>query len=662
MGQRETAAASEAADYEVGKEPYRLEMLDYTLDNIYGQVGLTAVERKLERLPLFKRLHNISQLGLVNWIYPCALHTRYVHSIGVMHTAGEMARRINANMGYAFFDDSDIQIIRLAGMLHDIGHYPMSHNVEQAYKDVYDSLTRKKQHEETAMEKFGKYTNCPEYLVPGAKLPWLEENVPKDGQESLVEIKKDVGLKAEESSALRSGGSEYFHHENVGRSLIRADKSIRRIVRDYFVLMGPKGSAVLNPKFAPLGKNGKPRKSISAREVEKITDILLEAIGEMVRGNYTYHSETVYPWLGRYSAMIQLIHSELDADNLDYLLRDATFSGTSYGTMDMSQLLNCLTVAELQDTSLGVKGETRYIVGVQARGLGCVEQFLLNKFLAYTQMILSKYVSILEAMLLRAEVDYIIPQDNNEYTWKRLKRMVSLQIKNDSEETVIPRDGQDTPVAYVKFSDHYIQQKIYELGNNSNVLREPLDVIISRLRNLSAFDLCTQDGESECLCTGFSDKEIFDIVSKSPVYTRFQLLCERLEAEWNQDPQKDWDTDRKKKWDSAKKELFAFRFEHYALTKQEPLKQFLDKPTFQSKDETVDPVRAFQLNYYRLGDGIPILSRKEYTYSGSVALDQAAAELPPLSVDCPQSCLHKLWDMQYVSLREYNIVEFEDIV
>ena len=110
--------------YRVGdeSEKYKLSIADHILDNIYGQIGLTDVEKTIERLPIFKRLHDISQLGLVNWVFPCALHTRYTHSVGVMHIAGEMAQHININMDEEFFDDSDIQIIRLAGMLHDIGH------------------------------------------------------------------------------------------------------------------------------------------------------------------------------------------------------------------------------------------------------------------------------------------------------------------------------------------------------------------------------------------------------------------------------------------------------------------------------------------------------------------------------------------------------------
>lgn len=108
---------------------YRIVPINRILDNVHGLIGLTAVEDGLERLPIFKRLHSISQLGLSNRIFPCALHTRYTHSLGVMYVADQMAISLS-------FDDDERQLIRLAGMLHDIGHYPLSHDVESSYMDL----------------------------------------------------------------------------------------------------------------------------------------------------------------------------------------------------------------------------------------------------------------------------------------------------------------------------------------------------------------------------------------------------------------------------------------------------------------------------------------------------------------------------------------------
>lgn len=209
--------------YKAGIEMYRIAICDHILDNIYGQIGLTEVERKLERLPIFKRLHNISQLGLVNLIFPCALHTRYTHSIGVMHVAGEMAQRINSNMQYDFFDDSDIQIIRLAGMLHDIGHYPMSHNVEAAYRDSQELDTYNTEYVSSHLDF---YTNCPSFLNPNSKKRRDKETNSGDSK-----------LKAAEKFAYSISGSDGFHHENIGCTIISNNQEIHNVVRDYFVLL-----------------------------------------------------------------------------------------------------------------------------------------------------------------------------------------------------------------------------------------------------------------------------------------------------------------------------------------------------------------------------------------------------------------------------------------
>ena len=367
--------------YAVAKagEAYHLRICDHILDNIYGQIGITEVEKQIERLAIFKRLHSVSQLGLVNWIFPCALHTRYTHSVGVMHVAGQMAEHINQNVweslgGKNFFDDCDIQIIRLSGLLHDIGHYPMSHNVEQAYCDAYKEIDYE---QSGVLEHLKHYVNCPDFLHPEPER--IEKTT--SGDKDFFE---------------KYSGSKWPHHESAGQEIITHNKEIASAIKWSFVLLpSADGSKwVLNSKFST-GQD-----TYSDESVNQIVKDIVCMIGDIVVGNYG--KSTFYPWHDKYSAMVQLIHSDLDADNLDYLLRDATFSGTSYGVMDMGILLNSLTVAKLQWSGDFLE-EERYLVGIRKKGLGCVEQFLLNKFLAYTQMIFSKYASVLEAMLLRVE-------------------------------------------------------------------------------------------------------------------------------------------------------------------------------------------------------------------------------------------------------------------
>ncbi len=81
-----------------------------------------------EELPIFEsphvqRLRRIHQLGHSHYVYPAATHTRFEHSIGVMHLAGKMADSLGLNR-------DEKQAYRLGGLLHDIGHPPYSHSLE----------------------------------------------------------------------------------------------------------------------------------------------------------------------------------------------------------------------------------------------------------------------------------------------------------------------------------------------------------------------------------------------------------------------------------------------------------------------------------------------------------------------------------------------------
>ena len=74
-------------------------------------------------------MHNIKQLSHAYLVYPSAIHTRYEHSIGVVH----LANRVSDQLG---FTNEQKEIIRLAGLLHDIGHGPFSHLFEPVLENV----------------------------------------------------------------------------------------------------------------------------------------------------------------------------------------------------------------------------------------------------------------------------------------------------------------------------------------------------------------------------------------------------------------------------------------------------------------------------------------------------------------------------------------------
>lgn len=105
-------------------------------DPLYGYVGLSEVEADVVSSPIFQRLHNVRQLGLVHLVFPSASYSRFSHSVGACHNAGRIIDAIRENSTVKI-PDSRKQLYRLAALLHDIGHYPLSHATEHAVMSHY---------------------------------------------------------------------------------------------------------------------------------------------------------------------------------------------------------------------------------------------------------------------------------------------------------------------------------------------------------------------------------------------------------------------------------------------------------------------------------------------------------------------------------------------
>lgn len=649
MGSNSDSAVTSAKFMKIASQHYKLQMTDHILDTVYGHIGITQVEKELERCSIFKRLHNISQLGLVNWIFPCAVHTRYVHSIGVMHMAYEMGVHININCtnngdAEPFFTDDDLQIIRLTGMLHDIGHYPLSHNVEAAYKE---GLEEKQNERKTVLECQKELVGCPDYLAT-------------TGSEFFKDIDPETIAKRESDKYLEDfSGSKGYHHEKIGADIIVHNKELRDIIRDNFVTMKEGDDVCLNPFFASESGDG-------SEDPNQITERLMRMIAEMVTGNYEYCAASIasteesngarrglYLFEAKYSAMIQLIHSEMDADNLDYLLRDATFSGTSYGLMDVGVLLNSLTVSKINMKDDAGEGDaTRYLIGVLPKGIGCVEQFLTNKYMAYSQMIFSKYTSALEAMLLN-------------WAKHRLPNDETYGIEGEESDKSGEKTGflalamsEKTQPDYLNFTDAFVFQRIHdsykkmlELKKSGEVdLNEVRFAMVSRLVNYSSLDLAEN---AECKCVGFGEEDLQNQMRGESLYQEYQQLIKKIGTYMTL--KEFYDTHKEYGEKNIEKQLLAFRFENYSMTKQVPIKQFCERFASPDCDQLV------KRHYFRLANGIPILPKTKKNTFEIVVDDEGKIDLeklPNLIVDSQASSLHKTWDQKFVYLRKYNLTAF----
>jgi len=199
----------------------------------------------------FQRLRHIKQVGLCDWFFPGAVHTRLNHRIGCCYIASQIADKIGLPI-------KEKQLVMLACLLHDIGHGPLSHLFEQLFHQKIIS------HE-----------------------MWIP----------------------------------YFLEEFTQSGII---ETINKT----------------NPNLP-------------------ITQQTLKIVADLIRHQDKNHK-----------LLSDIVSSQLDADRLDYLLRDSHFCGVSYGYYDFRWLLYCLTIID-------DKGIQR--LGIVTNGIGVVEHYLMAR-------------------------------------------------------------------------------------------------------------------------------------------------------------------------------------------------------------------------------------------------------------------------------------------
>ncbi len=103
-------------------------------DPVYGFISIpTDLVFDLIEHPYFQRLRYIKQLGMTHLVYPGALHTRFHHALGAAYLGGGggMAIETLRNKGHEISHDEEEAVI-IAILLHDIGHGPFSHALEES--------------------------------------------------------------------------------------------------------------------------------------------------------------------------------------------------------------------------------------------------------------------------------------------------------------------------------------------------------------------------------------------------------------------------------------------------------------------------------------------------------------------------------------------------
>lgn len=109
-------------------------------DPLWQNIRLEPAAVRIVDTPAFQRLRYVRQLGHAFLVYPGATHSRFEHALGTYHLACRALDNLRERGGLDGCPESDTLLIRLAALLHDIGHYPFSHALEEAAFPSHEAL------------------------------------------------------------------------------------------------------------------------------------------------------------------------------------------------------------------------------------------------------------------------------------------------------------------------------------------------------------------------------------------------------------------------------------------------------------------------------------------------------------------------------------------
>ncbi|MFN7729845.1 MAG: HD domain-containing protein [Bdellovibrio sp.] len=109
-------------------------------DPVHGSISLSDAETAVIETPEYQRLRAIKQLGFAEFSFPGATHNRFLHSIGVSHMAGQVFDQIFKTFAFAKTSTRAQfrSILKVAALLHDVGHGPLSHTTEEVMPPLAD--------------------------------------------------------------------------------------------------------------------------------------------------------------------------------------------------------------------------------------------------------------------------------------------------------------------------------------------------------------------------------------------------------------------------------------------------------------------------------------------------------------------------------------------
>lgn len=441
------------------------------LDPIHGLIKVSEIEKWIFGQKPFNRLRRIKQNTFLYLVFPSANHTRFEHSIGVMHLANQIYQNANENystgrfkkskylleeiQGFDFYSTSDnlsgmepvlIQELRIAALLHDVGHGPMSH--------LFDH-----------------------YTITGNKF--------------LEIIKGSDDLRAYEQNFrnLLENPENRINHEVVSCFfVIRIINQLKKIDKKYVT------------KF-----NENQKDVIDKLDVKRII--------EMIEPGFNTESQLIFGSKNYRDFFSSIISSfPLDADRMDYMSRDSYFAGVNYGSYDRSRIMmSFIPIIEGDNISLAIKES----------GVDSVIRFIQSRTHLYNQVYFHKTNRAANCMLDFAcnrltegePINTAIDEEQFEefywknsdeiFLWDTLKNKISTNPESEVLDELLERN-------LVK---RIYQHKITLVGKS----RDEIEKINKELKKLVAeFKIESASFEQLVLIDNFPN-QVFKGVEKSKI-------------------------------------------------------------------------------------------------------------------------------------------------
>ena len=178
-------------------------------DPVHGSIHIDDDEIPIITTPFFQRLRNIKQLGLSEYVFPGATHTRFIHSIGVMSIGDKVFNKIFKKITPSKDIKRLEKTFKLSCLLHDIGHAPLSHATESVMP-LIQSLNISKRHISIDEKRSNRQANHEDYTIKTITDSSLVE--------SLKMVERDLEVDKDCIADLVSGKTqnpEYFSIDGI---------------------------------------------------------------------------------------------------------------------------------------------------------------------------------------------------------------------------------------------------------------------------------------------------------------------------------------------------------------------------------------------------------------------------------------------------------------